>query len=126
MKKDRELFYAKLANGERVMVDSLVKGDSRQFFCPHCNAEVVARLGEKKIKHFAHKGQVCEFLRKPNETPNTKLGKFSSKTVSIKEFEFSKDASIFECTICKKSMNKKLGLQWKDSKWVCKECFKDL
>jgi hypothetical protein len=126
MKKDRELFYAKLENGDKVLVDKLQKGDSRKFLCPHCNGEVVAKLGDKKIKHFAHKGQVCEFLRKPVETPNKSLGDYSEKTVSIDEYKFTKDETIFECKICKKSMNKSIGLKWKGEDWVCKNCFSKL
>jgi predicted SprT family Zn-dependent metalloprotease len=128
--KSRELFYAMDSNGVKHHIDKLDKVEAKnsRFFCPHCKAMVVPKMGDQKIWHFAHKGEVCDFLRKRDSvsTKSMSLSDFSKKTIAVDEFKFSKDSHLFECEICHDTTNKINGVKWQDNKYVCKKCFDDM
>lgn len=51
-----KLTYGKASNGRLVHVDEVPRGLACECVCPRCDAQLVARKGEKKQHHFAHAG----------------------------------------------------------------------
>ena len=125
--KTRELFCAVDSAGVRYNIDKLDKTEARnsKFFCPHCDAEVTPKMGEQKIWHFAHKGELCKYLLRKDavDSAPTTLGDFSEKTVSVKEFKFSKDPHLFECEKCHTTTNKINGVKWEGDSYICLSCY---
>ena len=113
---DRKLFIA-IKDGKKVFVDNLTDRTGT-FLCPHCKAEVIPKLGEKNIWHFAHKGEVCSFLKVTDavESKETKLE--NMKTTSDIEMPESKT---YKCKKCGNVGNKEFGIKLDD--WYCKECY---
>lgn len=45
--------------GKLVEIKDVVSGLACNCICPHCKAKLIARKGDLKIHHFAHKGDEC-------------------------------------------------------------------
>lgn len=120
---ERKLFVAKKENGDRVHVDSL-RNTEEKLFCPHCDGEVIAKQGEEKIWHFAHKERVCSFLM------NAPKDKVIHKDMPLEGFSqtFSdeivvEESSNYKCLNCGCVGNKEYGKNVL-GKWYCKDCFR--
>ncbi|MCD8500830.1 MAG: hypothetical protein LRY71_03050 [Bacillaceae bacterium] len=69
--KDGESVSLQTQNKEYIL--TLLKGQT--FYCPVCKGEVIAKLGDKQIWHFAHRKLLkCDALFEP-ETPHHLKGK---------------------------------------------------
>jgi competence protein CoiA len=69
------LLIAMLQNGEMVSLagrwtkERLIPLKRETFFCPACRQEVVLKLGNHRIPHFAHKkGTACPYEHEPEST----------------------------------------------------------
>lgn len=49
------MFIAKNKNGLLIDIDDAVTSDESQYFCPHCNGEVIIKNGITNSSHFAHR-----------------------------------------------------------------------
>lgn len=117
---DRKLFYAKDAIGNRILIDKLLDREQK-LFCPHCNEEVIPKMGQKNVWHFSHIGKECKFLSKNStKTENKKFGDYNfSEVENIDVTESNK----YCCKICNGTRSKESGRRIKDSIWVCKTCY---
>jgi len=124
--KKRKLFVALDAAGKKVMVDSVDKESRGTYLCPYCKKEVVARLGEQKVWHFAHKEEVCEYLnmKSSDGSADSKLDLSGVGTVELDSVDMGTDSRDFLCVKCKKRFNKSSGLKWEGNEYVCRECFR--
>lgn len=126
--RDRKLSWAINEAGKKVFIEDLKDDELKQKFnCPHCYAPVIPKRGEKKIWHFAHKGEECEFVKnniktKDDTTKNSSLNAFMAKTTTMDNMEFE-DSDIFTCAICTKEDNKDNGTEWSKKIWICKNCY---
>ena len=52
------MLFANDNNGNRVSIDKIIVGE--KYYCPLCNNELTAKMGDIRIHHFAHKkGLAC-------------------------------------------------------------------
>lgn len=112
---ERKLFYAIDVDGRKINIDSL-NDESREIklFCPFCKNEVIPKMGNQKIWHFAHIS-LCKI------DEDLTLDKFTDKTISIDDIKFETDK--FTCGLCKFACDKSNGINF-DGRWICNECFK--
>ncbi|MFA6089029.1 MAG: competence protein CoiA family protein [Candidatus Woesearchaeota archaeon] len=128
--RERTLSWAINSTGDKVFIDELKDKDfEAKYNCPHCFCEVIPRRGDKKIWHFSHKGEECEYVKKLKNTKkdtasNSSLSNFMTKgkTIDIKDMDFE-DSDIFTCVLCKKEENKEKGTEWSKKVWICKNCY---
>lgn len=125
--RERKLSWAIDSLGKKIFIEDLKKEEqSQKFNCPHCFLEVFPKRGEKKIWHFAHKGEECEYVQRLSKShdkgTNSTLFDFSKKTVALDNMEFE-DSDIFTCALCKKEENKEVGQEWSKRVWICKNCY---
>ncbi|MBW2967274.1 hypothetical protein KY362_02195 [Candidatus Woesearchaeota archaeon] len=126
--KKRQLFVANNKAGVRVNIDSIDRAAKEDYFCPYCNKEVVARLGSQKVWHFAHKGEVCEYLniKSSDGLSDSKLDFSGVATVDLDAVDIGMESKDFLCVQCKKRFNKHSGLKWKGNEYICRECFENM
>lgn len=88
--------YAKNENGDIIDIENVTKEYRKyhKFFCISCGDEMVAKIGEIKAKHFAHKTETS------NCSPETYLHKLA-KNVLKERFYSDKP---FEITYCQDIM----------------------
>src|SRR3989338_2694187 len=84
--RERRLSWALDTDGNKVFIDDL-KGEqlSGSFNCPHCFKDVYPKRGEKKVWHFTHKGEECEFVKglkdkRRDKATEVSLSAFMDKT----------------------------------------------
>lgn len=123
--KKRQLFTAMDSLGNKVMIDAIDKESKGIYFCPYCKKEVVAKLGDRKVWHFSHKGEVCEYLnlKSSDGSSDSKLDFSGVGSVDIDSIEIGTDSKDFLCVQCKKRFNKDSGHKWKGNEYICKGCF---
>ncbi len=126
--KKRKLFTALDSTENKVLVDSVDKESRGSYLCPYCKKEVVAKLGEKNVWHFAHKGEICEYLniKSSDGSSDSKLDFSSVKTVDLDSVDLGMDSRQFLCVKCKKRFSKEHGLKWAGNEYVCRKCFQDM
>lgn len=126
--KKRQLFTAVDENGEKVLVDDVDKEARGSYLCPYCKREVVAKLGEKNVWHFAHKDEVCEYLNlKGSDGSSDSVLDFSDvASVDLDSVDIGTESRDFLCVQCKKRFNKEHGLKWDGNEYVCRECFQNM
>jgi hypothetical protein len=121
----RKLFFAKDKEDNVVIIDRLKPGIiNNKFSCPHCNEEVIPKMGDTNIWHFAHKGKVCDALidNKPDETPSKNLFEFTDKYTDKIDIKLGNSKN-FLCKVCKRTFSKESGIRWDDNDYICKECY---
>ncbi len=53
-------------NKKCITIQDIVENISlknQKYFCPHCNNEVIARIGKHNVPHFSHKGLSCDNIK---------------------------------------------------------------
>src|SRR3989338_10739336 len=123
----RKLFYAKDKSGTIALIDRLKPGLlDNKFFCPHCSEEVIPKMGDFNVWHFAHKGRVCDALieKKPQieEKYEKKLFDYTDKFTTVIDSKFGPSKK-FICKLCKKTYYKDDGIKWDESFFICKNCY---
>ena len=130
--KKRQLFQAINKNGKTVLIDKIKNTEeqtkSNKYFCPYCKHEVIPKTGEKKVWHFAHKDEICEYLniKKTDKLNNQKLDFSKEKTISLSELNIGDDCEDFLCNKCKERFRKEIGIKWDGNTYLCKDCFAKL
>ena len=122
--KRRQLSVAFDEEGKRVPIDSVER--ERKYLCPYCTREVIPKMGEKKVWHFAHKGEVCEYLniKTKDGLRDAQLDLQSIPTKSVSDIDIGEGCARFMCLKCRKAFRKEGGVKWERNEYVCKECFK--
>ncbi len=137
MIKKRQLYIAIDSKSNRVKIEDVdrvdcdVDGDngevnrSEKYFCPYCKQEVIPKMGNKKVWHFCHKGEVCEYLniKKRDKLIDAELDFSDTRGALLSELDIGSDCEDFMCVECKGRFSKKGGIRWKDNEYICRECF---
>lgn len=53
--------FALDANGNIIDINETKDIDDKQYFCPHCHNEMIAKRGDIRQWHFAHKTDKCSY-----------------------------------------------------------------
>ena len=120
--KKRKLFQAIIDN-KIVAIEKVDKENNKKYLCPHCKKEVIPKLGEKNVWHFAHKDKSCDYMNSVDEE-NSELKNFITKTTS--KIEVPEDPNYFLCFKCRKKFPKENAIKWEEKKYLCKNCFRML
>lgn len=91
---DKILTYAIDKEGKLVHIESVPRGLNCGCVCPFCHTELIAKQGEDRAKHFAHKGDVC---KEYYETALHLLAKEiikEDKTVMLPAYKYLKSTKI--------------------------------
>lgn len=94
------MFIAKDSNtGKIVHIDDVKKEDSTEFLCPICGGEVVKKMGNIVVHHFAHKSLVeCDTFTQDmsewhkwwqNQFPKGNQEHIETLTIKREDFEFA-------------------------------------
>ncbi|MFC1741295.1 competence protein CoiA family protein [Nanoarchaeota archaeon] len=126
--KKRQLYTARDKAGKLVLIDDIDKGCKGSYLCPYCKKEVVPKMGDRNVWHFAHKEEVCEYLniKSSDGLSDGKIEVSESASVGTDSIDIGSDSRDFLCVKCKKRFNKSGGLKWEGNEYICRGCFNNL
>jgi ribosomal protein L37AE/L43A len=127
--RERQLSWAIDKEGKKVFIDDLKEEQlSGKFNCPHCFVEVFPKRGDKKVWHFSHKGEECEYVKKldgkykDDKSKVTTLSNYMEKTILLDNMQFEQ-SNDFTCALCRKEEHKDNGMEWSKRIWICRNCY---
>jgi len=101
MEKQNSIHYAIDDTGNLVHIDSIEEG--KTYYCPVCRGEFVAKRGNIRDHHFAHKGDICSWETYLHQVAKLKIAEWLKNAESIYLSIVSVCDKKKECVLAKNS-----------------------
>lgn len=119
--------FALDANGNIIDINETEGIEDKQYFCPHCHNEMIAKRGDIRQWHFAHKTDKCSYDKYLHSIAEIMIMDWFNKAESITLIMnvYEKCKKYDNCRFCEKDICRRKNSKEYDLKRYYSQCIKE-